>query len=367
LNVKNKKDFQMKTLYIIAPCYNEEEVLPTTAERLRDKLVSLIKKGCIALNSRIVFVNDGSTDNTWEIITDFHARDDLFSGINLSRNYGHQNAVLAGLITVKDYADWMVSMDADLQDDINVIDEMIEKAIKGMDIVYGVRSSRESDAFFKKVSAEGFYKFMKIMGVDIIYNHADYRLMSKRAVDALDSFKEVNLFLRGIIPLIGYKSDVVYYERKERYAGASKYPLKKMISLAIEGIASFSIKPLKIITIFGLSAFLLSFAAFIYTLIGKFTGGGGYASWASLMCSIWMIGGLQVLCIGVIGGYIGKIYNEVKGRPRYIVDSVLLPPPPPLKRRRLFIPDSIRPYRQCSLYQRNNIWGCVNFVKGGVS
>ncbi|MDR1220022.1 MAG: glycosyltransferase family 2 protein [Treponema sp.] len=364
----------MKILYIIIPCYNEEEVLPTTAERLRDKLVYLIKKGCIALNSRITFVNDGSTDNTWKIITDLHARDDLFSGINLSRNYGHQNAVLAGLMTVKDYADWAISMDADLQDDINVIDEMIEKAIGGVDIVYGVRSSRKSDAFFKRVAAEGFYKFMRIMGVNVVFNHADCRLMSKRAVNALEYFKEVNLFLRGIIPLIGYKNSVVYYERKERYAGASKYPLKKMISLAIEGISSFSVKPLKIITAFGLSAFLLSFAAFIYALVGKFIGGGYTSGWASVMCSIWMIGGLQILCLGVIGGYIGKIYNEVKCRPRYIIDSVLLsdpPPPPRLIRRFQSIPGSIRLYCQLSPRQiyikKSNLWRCVNLVKGSVS
>lgn len=309
-------------LYLVIPCYNEEEVLPETARRLKEKITALIEKGKIDKKSRIVFVNDGSTDRTWEIITELHEIDRLYSGLNLSRNKGHQNALLAGLMTVKEHAGMVISMDADLQDDINAIDEMVDKYLDGADIVYGVRSSREKDTFFKKATAEGFYKIMNAMGANTVFNHADYRLMSKRALDGLAGFEEVNLFLRGIIPMIGYRTDVVYYERGERFAGESKYPLGKMISFATEGITSLSIKPIRFITGLGFMIFIVSIGMLIYSIFRHFMG-ATIVGWTTLMVSVWAIGGLILLSLGVVGEYIGKIYLETKSRPRFIIEQFL--------------------------------------------
>ncbi len=309
-------------LYLVIPCYNEEEVLPETAARLKEKVVSLIGKGKIDKDSRIVFVNDGSKDRTWEIIASLHKENSVFSGINLSRNRGHQNALLAGLMTVMEYADMAISMDADLQDDINAIDEMIDKYLSGIDIVYGVRSSRAKDTFFKKVTAEGFYRLMNSMGVNTVFNHADYRLMSKRALKGLSEFREVNLFLRGIVPMIGYSTDVVYYERGERFAGESKYPLGKMISFAVEGITSLSIKPIRMISFLGFFIFLVSIGILIYSLVRHFMG-ATIVGWTTLMVSVWAIGGLILLSLGVVGEYIGKIYLETKARPRFLIEQFL--------------------------------------------
>lgn len=309
-------------LYLVIPCYNEQEVLPETAGRLKEKLQSLIEKEKIATGSRIVFVNDGSGDRTWEIIKELHEADSIYSGINLSRNRGHQNALLAGLMTVKDHADLVISMDADLQDDVNAIDEMIDKYLDGTDIVYGVRSSRTKDTFFKKATAEGFYKLMNTMGANTVFNHADYRLMSRRALDGLAEFGEVNLFLRGIVPMIGYSWDVVYYERGERFAGESKYPLGKMVSFAVEGITSLSTKPLRMITGLGFFIFLVSIGMLIYSLIRHFMG-ATIVGWTTLMVSVWAIGGLILLSLGVVGEYIGKIYLETKMRPRYLIEQFL--------------------------------------------
>lgn len=310
------------TLFLVIPCYNEEEVLNETARRLSEKMNALIMSGRISENSRICFVNDGSKDKTWEIIKNLNAENNIFRGVNLSRNRGHQNALLAGLMTVKGECDAVISLDADLQDDINAIDEMTEKWLGGCDVVYGVRSARKKDTFFKKTTAQGYYKVLKAMGVDITYNHADYRLMSKRALDGLESFKEVNIFLRGIVPMIGYKSDIVMYERQERFAGESKYPLKKMLAFAFEGITSLSIKPIRMITTLGLVIFLMSILMLIYFLIRHFTG-ATVTGWTSLAVSLWALGGLQLLAIGVIGEYIGKIYLETKGRPKFIIDEYL--------------------------------------------
>ena len=309
-------------LFVVVPCYNEEEVLPETSKRLKEKVLSLIKDGKIAEDSRICFVNDGSKDRTWERIAALHAEDNIFSGINLSRNRGHQNALLAGLMTVMDEADMVISMDADLQDDINAMDEMIEKYLKGCDVVYGVRSSRAKDTFFKKATAEGFYKLMDKMGAKTVFNHADYRLLSKRALQGLAGFKEVNLFLRGLVPMIGYKSDVVYYERGERFAGESKYPLSKMISFAIEGITSLSVEPIRLITKMGVLLFLVSVGMLIYSLI-RHIQGNTIPGWSSLMVSLWFIGGLVLLSLGIVGEYVGKIYLETKGRPRFIIEEFL--------------------------------------------
>ncbi len=310
------------TLYVVIPCYKEEEVLPETSKRMKEKMNTLISKGKISEKSRVMFVNDGSTDRTWEIIRDLHSKDKLFSGVNLSRNRGHQNALLAGLMTAKNYADMVISMDADLQDDINAIDEMVDKYYEGCDVVYGVRSSRAKDTFFKKFTAEGFYKIMKAMGADIVFNHADYRLMSKRALEGLAEFKEVNLFLRGIVPEIGYKSGIVEYERAERFAGESKYPLKKMLSFAFDGITSFSIKPIRFIMDLGFLISFVSVIALIWSICVKIWG-SSEAGWASIMASIWLIGGIELLSIGVIGEYVGKMYKETKHRPRFIIESVL--------------------------------------------
>lgn len=312
----------MDILYIVVPCYNEEEVLHDTSAKLLAKLESLVKAEKISSESRIVFVNDGSKDKTWEIITKLHSENNIFQGVKLSRNRGHQNALLAGLMTVMEHCDITISLDADLQDDINAIDKMVDKYHEGCDVVYGVRSARDTDTFFKKFTAEGFYKLINAMGAEVVFNHADYRLMSRRALEALGSFEEVNLFLRGIVPMIGYKSDNVCYERKERMAGESKYPLKKMLALAWEGITSLSTKPIKLITGTGGAIFIISIFMLIYSLCSHFF---GYteAGWTSVMVSVWAIGGLQLLAIGIIGEYIGKIYLETKHRPKFIVEKYL--------------------------------------------
>lgn len=309
-------------LYVVIPCYNEEEVLPETAKRIKSKMTELIGNGSIDADSRVCFVNDGSKDKTWEIIKQLHTEDKLFSGINLSRNRGHQNALLAGLMTTMDNADMIISMDADLQDDINAMDEMIKKYHDGCDVVYGVRSSRKKDTFFKKKTAEGFYKMMNRMGVKTVFNHADYRLLSKRALDGLAGFKEVNLFLRGIVPMVGFKSDVVYYERGERFAGESKYPLSKMLSFAVEGVTSLSVKPIRYITGLGFFVFLFSVIMLIYSFIRHFMG-ETIQGWTTLMVSIWGTGGLILFSLGVVGEYVGKIYLETKGRPRFIIEEFL--------------------------------------------
>jgi len=306
-------------LYMVVPCYNEEEVLHETSKRLKEKYQSLIQRNLISPESRVVFVNDGSKDKTWSIIQELHQQDpDFFSGINLAHNSGHQNAVLSGLMTVKDICDMAITMDADLQDDINTIDAMVEKYYEGNQVVYGVRSARDTDTFFKRFTAESFYKFMSAMGADVVYNHADFRLMSRRVLQELAGFGEVNLFLRGLVPLIGFQSCNVYYERAERFAGESKYPLKKMMAFAINGITSFSTKPLKMITTLGFIMSIISIIAFIWALIVKITG-SSVQGWSSTMCSVWFIGGVQLLALGIIGEYVGKIYAEVKHRPRYIV------------------------------------------------
>lgn len=309
-------------LNLVIPCYNEEEALPFTKKELDKKMNALIKSQLIDENSKVILVNDGSKDKTWKIITKLHEENKMYVGINLSRNRGHQNALLAGLMYAKDHADISISMDADLQDDINVMDDMIKKYLDGTNIVYGVRSSRKKDTFFKKFTAEGFYKFMNKMGVEVVFNHADCRLMDKRALEALSKYKEVNLFLRGIVPQLGYKTDIAYYERNERVAGDSKYPLKKMLSFAMDGITSFSVKPLRFITSLGFIILLLSFITLIYAVIMKIVG-NTVSGWTFIICSIWLIGGIQMLSLGVIGEYIGKIYNETKQRPRYIIESIL--------------------------------------------
>ena len=305
-------------LYMVIPCYNEEEVLPETTKRLEKKLGDLIKKKVISEKSKVMYVYDGSKDKTWELIKKINKDNSMFTGICLSRNRGHQNALVAGLLTAKEYADVVISMDADLQDDINAIDEMLEKYYDGCDIVYGVRSARKTDTFFKKVTAEGFYKFMQMMGVDVVYNHADYRLTSKKVLNNFQNYKEVNLFLRGIFPLIGYKSDKVYYERAERFAGESKYPLKKMLNFAWDGITSFSVKPLRLICTLGFVILFISIIIMIYSLVRKLTG-NTIDGWTFLNISIWFIGGLQMISLGVIGEYVGKMYNETKARPRFII------------------------------------------------
>jgi len=311
------------TLYIVVPCYKEQEVLPETSKRLREKILALRAQGKISDKSRVMFVNDGSSDNTWPIISKLHEQEpEMFSGVNLSRNRGHQNALLAGLMTAVNYADMIVSMDADLQDDINAVDGMVDAYHEGFEVVYGVRSKRETDTFFKRFTAEGFYKVMKALGVDIVFNHADYRLMSRRAVEGLAQFSEVNLFLRGIVPQIGYKWTTVTYERAERFAGESKYPLKKMLAFAADGITSFSVKPIRFVLTTGVVVFFISLLMLLYALIAKLTGNTS-AGWTSLMGSIWLIGGIQLLSLGVVGEYIGKIYNETKRRPRFIIESVL--------------------------------------------
>ena len=307
-------------LCMVIPCYNEEEVLLETAARLSEKYDKLIFDGKISSDSRIVFVDDGSKDQTWAIISRLSKENVYFEGLKLSRNRGHQNALLAGLLTVKDKFDAVISMDADLQDDINAIDKMIESYSDGNDIVYGVRSSRRKDSCFKRWTAQGFYKVMKWMGAETVYNHADFRLMSRRALDALAEFSEVNLFLRGMVPLIGFKSDTVYYERSKRFAGKSKYPFRKMLSFAFEGITSLSIRPIDLIIRLGILLCAVGVGILIYALIQHFLG-HTTAGWTSLMASIWTLGGIQLSAIGVIGKYIGKIYLETKHRPRYIIEK----------------------------------------------
>ncbi|MBS7175160.1 MAG: glycosyltransferase family 2 protein [Clostridiales bacterium] len=311
-----------RTLYVVIPCYNEEEVLPETTRRLAGKMASLMERGLISVKSRVALVNDGSKDRTWELICACHRDNPLFCGIDLSKNRGHQNALLAGLMTVKEHADMVISMDADLQDDIDAMDEIVLKYLDGCDIVYGVRNKRKTDSFFKRVTAEGFYRVMNFLGANTVFNHADYRLMSRRALEGLESFGEVNLFLRGIVPMIGYRTDTVLYERSERFAGESKYPLKKMISFALEGITSLSVKPIRFITGLGFLVFLASLVMFVYILVRFFTG-NTVTGWSSVAASVWLFGGLMLLALGVVGEYIGKIYLEVKHRPRFIVRSFL--------------------------------------------
>ncbi|MBP3651237.1 MAG: glycosyltransferase family 2 protein [Clostridia bacterium] len=309
-------------LMVVIPCYNEEEVLPETSKRLVEKMNSLMEKGLITEDSKVLLVNDGSKDRTWEMITELHKENPLFEGLKLSRNRGHQNALLAGLMTARNRCDISISMDADLQDDMDAMDRFIEKYNEGCEIVYGVRNKRETDTWFKRETALFFYRLMKGLGVDITYNHADYRLMSNRALNALAEFREVNLFLRGLAPLVGFQSDVVYYDRSERFAGESKYPLKKMLAFAIDGITSFSVKPLRLITSVGFVIFVVSLFMLLYALVAWITG-KTVAGWTSMLGSIWLIGGIQLLSLGVIGEYVGKIYNETKHRPRFIIDRYL--------------------------------------------
>ena len=311
------------TLYIVVPCYNEEAVLPEASSRLRDKLGRMIEAGLVGERSRVLFVDDGSKDKTWEIIEALHASDTLFSAVKLSRNKGHQNALLAGLMTAADHADVTISMDADLQDDIECLDEFVRQYYNGCDIVYGVRDDRKTDSLFKRWSAQAYYRLLKMFGVDIVYNHADYRLMSKRALEGLASFREVNLFLRGIVPLIGYKSAVVKYTRGERFAGESKYPLKKMLAFAWDGVSSFSVRPMRLITVLGIFVFFVSLGFMVYSFIMAILPGRTVPGWSTLMISIWLLGGLQLLALGVIGEYIGKIYSEIKDRPKYIIETIL--------------------------------------------
>lgn len=312
----------MKTLYMVIPCFNEEPVLEETSKQLMEVYQSMMNEKLISEASRIIFVNDGSTDLTWKKIQELHNQNRLFGGINLSRNRGHQNAVLAGLLTVKDDCDIMISMDADLQDDVAVIPEMVRQYNAGFDVVYGVRDNRQTDTAFKRITAQTFYKFMSLMGVETVYNHADFRLMSRRVVEGLAEFGEVNLFLRGMIPLVGFPSTNVYYHRKERFAGESKYPFTKMLSFAIEGITSLSIKPMRMITDLGFFVFMMSIVILIYSLVRHYTG-ATIVGWTTTVASIWAIGGLILLSQGIIGEYIGKIYLETKSRPRFIIESYL--------------------------------------------
>ena len=312
----------MKTpvLYIVIPCYNEEEVLPVTSGLFLEKIKSLIAAGKVAPESRVMFVNDGSKDRTWEIIQELAASDEHFEGVSLSRNRGHQNALLGGLMTARDRADITLSIDCDGQDDINAMDAMVDEYLAGCDVVYGVRSKRETDTWFKRTTAEGFYKVMNALGAETVYNHADYRLLSRRALEGLAQFKEVNLFLRGLVPLVGYRSSSVYYERAERMAGESHYPLKKMLAFAFDGITSLSVKPIRLITGLGFFISLASFIGIIWVLLTKLFG-VTVSGWASMACAIFFMGGVQLLCLGVIGEYIGKIYNETKARPRFIISE----------------------------------------------
>ena len=308
------------TLYIVIPCFNEEKVLPITSKQFLEELQLLIDKGKISRDSKILFVNDGSRDSSWDIIVKLSQENKHFSGICLSRNRGHQNALLAGLMDAKDKCDITISIDCDGQDDIAAMEEMVDQYLKGYELVYGVRSKRDSDTFFKRFSAESFYKLLNAMGVEVLFNHADYRLLSSLVLDELAEFKEVNLFLRGLIPLVGFKSTSVYYERHERTAGESHYPLKKMLSLAFDGITSFSIKPLSLITCLGLIVSVASFLGILYAVIAYFRG-DAVSGWASMTCIICALGGIQLISLGVIGQYIGKLYMESKHRPRYIISE----------------------------------------------
>ena len=310
------------TVYFVIPCYNEEEVLPETVRRLTEKLDSMRAGGLANEKSRMLYANEDKRQPATLINSLLNWENPYVEGVKLAHNRGHQNALLCGLMTAKEYCDCAISLDADLQDDVDALDKFVEKHLEGCDVVYGVRNKRETDTWFKRTTAEGFYKVMKLLGVDIVFNHADYRLMSKRALEGLGEYKEVNLFLRGIVPLIGYRSDYVYYDRHERFAGESKYPLKKMISFALDGITSFSVKPLKLISNFGILISILSIFGLIYALISYFAG-LAVSGWTAIVCSIWLLGGLQMLCLGVVGGYIGKIYSEGKARPRYRVEEHL--------------------------------------------
>ena len=307
---------------LIIPCFNEEEVLPETARRLGDKLRALMNAGKISPQSRVLFVNDGSGDQTWAVITRLHRDNPLLCGLDLSRNRGHQNALLAGLMAARGRADMAISMDADLQDDVDAAGAMVDKYLAGAGIVYGVRSSRKTDTFFKRTTAEAFYRLMDRLGAETVFNHADYRLMSRRALDGLAQFQEVNLFLRGIVPMIGYPTDTVEYERGERFAGQSKYPLKKMLSFALEGVTSLSVRPLRMITGLGFLVFLISLIMIVYNVV-RWATGNTVAGWASLACSVWFIGGLILLSLGVIGEYLGKLYLESKDRPRFLIQEEL--------------------------------------------
>lgn len=311
------------TLYVVVPCYNEQEVLGETTKRLTEKIESLIKKDIITKESRILYVDDGSRDDTWKLISDLYERNELITGLKLSRNRGHQNALLAGLIEASEHADMIVSMDADLQDDVDVLDQFIEEYYKGSQIVYGVRKSRKKDTFFKRTTAVAFYKLMRAFGVELIYNHADYRLMSKRAVEELKNYKEVNLFLRGIIPLIGFQTSTVEYDRGERFAGESKYPLRKMIYFAIDGITSTSVRPIRMITMFGFLSILFSIVYAIFVIWGHFHG-STIQGWTTSILLLCFFGGAQIMCTGIVGEYVGKIYLETKARPRFIVDEKIL-------------------------------------------
>ena len=313
---------QNPTVYLVIPCYNEEEVLPETVGRLTQKLDAMRAAGLANEHSRMLLVDDGSKDRTWELIARLNSENPYVEGVKLAHNRGHQNALLCGLMTAMPLCDCAISLDADLQDDVDALDQFVQKYKEGCDVVYGVRNKRETDTWFKRTTAEGFYKVMKLLGVDVVFNHADYRLMSRRALEGLSEYKEVNLFLRGMVPLIGYRSDYVYYDRHERFAGESKYPLKKMISFALDGISSFSVKPLKLISNFGILVSVLSVVGLLYALVSYFMG-LTVSGWTAIVCSIWLLGGLQMLCLGVVGGYIGKIYSEVKARPRYRVESFL--------------------------------------------
>ena len=312
----------MVKLYLAIPCYNEEEVLFDTTEKLTKKYDQLIAYGKITDDSKIVYIDDGSKDRTWEIISGLYKTNTYVNGIKMSRNRGHQNALLGGLMTIKDDCDCVISIDADLQDDINAFDKMLEDFENGSEIVYGVRSKRATDTAFKRMTAQGFYKILSALGAEVVYNHADFRLMSRRALNALAEFKEVNLFLRGLVPLVGYKSSVVTYERSERLAGESKYPLKKMLGLAWDGVTSLSMKPIRMITALGVIVFCISIIMLIYSFI-MWAIGNTVSGWTSMTVSIWAIGGLQILAIGVVGEYIGKIYMETKNRPRFIVEEQL--------------------------------------------
>ena len=310
----------LPTLYIVIPCYNEQEVLPITAPMFLEKLRTLAEKGKISGQSRVLFVNDGSKDKTWQIICDLARQDEHYLGISQSRNRGHQNAVLAGLMEAKERCDITISIDCDGQDDINAMDEMVDAYLDGCEVVYGVRSSRETDTFFKRFTAQSFYKFLAAMGAEVVYNHADYRLISSRVLKEFANFKEVNLFLRGMVPLVGFKSTTVSYSRAERLAGESHYPLKKMIALAVDGITSLSVKPLRLIMGFGMVVAAISFIGCLWALITALCG-KAVAGWASMTCIVCFVSGVQLICLGIIGEYIGKIYMETKARPRYIISE----------------------------------------------
>lgn len=310
-------------LYIVIPCYNEESVLPITCVIFKNKILQLVQQGKIADNSRVLFVDDGSRDKTWEIIKNLHLEDEVYQGISLSRNRGHQNALFAGLMEAKKYCDISISIDCDGQDDVNVMDAMIDHYLEGCEVVYGVRNNRENDSFFKRWTAESYYRVLKLLGADIVFNHADYRLLSKTVLDALEQYREVNLFLRGMIPLVGFHNTSVYFTREKRMAGDSHYPLSKMLSLAWDGITSLSVKPLKLISALGMFVALLSFGGIIWSIYRSMTG-HTIVGWTSMTCIICLLGGIQLVCIGILGEYIGKIYMETKARPRYILgDSTL--------------------------------------------